>query len=63
MKHTTLSIFSLSALILLGNFPVKVEGITPEIKTVGQLRQETKARNLLVSVVWYLSAPLIPKIY
>jgi hemoglobin/transferrin/lactoferrin receptor protein len=49
MKHTSLSIFSLSALILLGNFPVKAEGITPEIKTVGQLRQETKARNLLVS--------------
>ncbi len=49
MKNTTLSIFSLSTLVLLGNFPVKAEEITPEIKTAGQLRQETKAGDLFLS--------------
>lgn len=49
MKKHPLSLLTLSALVLLGTNPIRAEEITPEIKTVSQLRQETKVSHLLLS--------------
>lgn len=49
MRNTTLTLFSLFAFVLLGNNPIKAEEVPPDIKTAGQLRQQSQSADLLLS--------------